>query len=76
MEMSAKQPFCQSNYDAYDICVCGAPHYLHSPPSVPHLTLGDSVPRFFGVFFFLPSHLLPLFYYLSHVLNKLLTHFA
>lgn len=42
MEMSAKQPLCQSNYDAYEICVWGKqwrPHYLHSLPSVPYLTV-------------------------------------
>lgn len=75
MEMSAKQPLCQSNYDAYDICVWGT---LWRPPlpTLPAICATPNPGRFGAPFIFLPSHLLPLFYYLSHVLNKLLTHFA
>lgn len=75
MEMSAKQPLCQSNYDAYEICVWGT-QWRPPLPTLPAICAiphpGDSASCFF------PSHLpsLSLPFYLSHVLNKLLTHFV
>lgn len=50
MEMSAKQPLCQSNYDAYEICVWGTQWRPPLPTlpaicAIPHS--GDSVLRFF-----------------------------
>lgn len=50
MEMSAKQPLCQSNYDAYEICVWGT---LWRPP-LPTLPTICAIPhpgRFSAVFF-------------------------
>lgn len=50
MEMSAKQALCQSNYNAYEICVWGT--QWRSPlPTLPAICAiahpGDSVPCFF-----------------------------
>lgn len=69
MEMSAKQPLCQSNYDAYEICVWGTLWRPPLPPlpaicAIPHP--GRVAAAFFPPF--------ALFYDLSHVLNKLLSH--
>lgn len=53
MEMSAKQPLCQSNYDAYEICVWGTqwrPPITYTPRHLCH----TSPWRFSAVFFSLP----------------------
>lgn len=74
MEMSAKQPLCQSNYDADEICVWGT-QWRPPLPTLPAICAiahpGDAVPPFF-----FPFAISLFFFYLSHVLNKLLTHFV
>lgn len=71
MEMSAKQPLCQSNYDADEICVWGA-QWRPLLPTLPAIcaTLEIQCCLFS---YHLPSLFL---FYLSQVLNTLLTHFV
>lgn len=85
MEMSVKQSLCQCNNGAFELCVWGkqdgAPHpptphpdYLHSPPSVPHLTSGNSAAPFCLIHCLSVCFLLHFASSLSLILTHMLIH--